>query len=314
MRNVLVTGGAGFIGSHLCEELLGKGMGVICFDNFEGNYPADAKRGNVSALLSNANFALVRGDVRKREDVAKVFTEKVDCVIHVAAKTGVRSSVQNPIAYFETNVNGTINVLEGCVGSKVKRLVFASSSSVYGSGKTPFSETQPSVPDSPYGVSKLAAENMCRIYSQMHGLSVVCLRFFTVYGPRGRPDMAPYIFTEKISAGQPIRVFGDGSSMRDYTYVKDAVAGVVASLDAEASFEVINIGSSKPVRLLDFIAVIEKLLGKKANIVSEPEQPGDMKATYADISKAKRLLGFRPVTSIEQGMVEFVKWYREKKQ
>ncbi|MBS3132527.1 SDR family NAD(P)-dependent oxidoreductase [Candidatus Woesearchaeota archaeon] len=312
METALVTGGAGFIGSHLCEELLGRGMKVVCFDNFEENYPKSVKEANIRGLLDDKNFVLVEGDVRKKEDVSGVFRQhKINYVFHIAAKTGVRPSVNDPVSYFGTNVNGTINVLDACVKSKVKKFVFASSSSVYGSARIPFSESGLTVPDSPYGVSKLAAEHICRIYHNLYGIKSVCLRFFTVYGPRGRPDMAPYIFTDRISRQLPVRVFGDGSSMRDYTYVKDAVAGLVKAMEADMGFEVINIGSSKPLKLVDFIGVIEKLLGKKADVAVEGEQPGDMKATYADISKASLLIGFKPSVSVEQGMEEFVKWYRE---
>ena len=312
METALVTGGAGFIGSHLCEELLGRGMKVVCFDNFEENYPKSVKEANIRGLLDDKNFVLVEGDVRKKEDVSGVFRQhKINYVFHIAAKTGVRPSVNDPVSYFGTNVNGTINVLDACVKSKVKKFVFASSSSVYGSARIPFSESGLTVPDSPYGVSKLAAEHICRIYHNLYGIKSVCLRFFTVYGPRGRPDMAPYIFTDRISRQLPVRVFGDGSSMRDYTYVKDAVAGLVKAMEADMGFEVINIGSSKPLKLVDFIGVIEKLLGKKADVAVEGEQPGDMKATYADISKASLLIGFKPSVSVEQGMEEFVKWYGE---
>jgi len=308
---ILVTGGAGFIGSHVCEELV-KTTQVICVDVFDSNYPESVKRNNIASMANNANFTLVEADILDASAVDQIFQQhKIDSVIHLAAKTGVRPSIENPKAYFDVNVKGTLNILNMCRKYGVKKLVFASSSSVYGSVETPFLENGSTSPDSPYGVSKLAAEHLCRIYHNLYGINSVCLRFFTVYGPRGRPDMAPYIFTDKISKGEPIKVFGDGSSIRDYTYVKDVVNGVLKALQANIGFEVINIGNSNPVKLLDFIGVIEKLLGKKANILHEAEQPGDMGATFAGMSKAEKLLDFKPTTSVEQGMAEFIKWYKE---
>jgi len=312
METALLTGGAGFIGSHLCEDLLTKGLKVVCLDNFEDNYPRSVKEKNIKELSNNQNFVLVEADIRKKEQLESIFKQHpVDYVFHIAAKTGVRPSVIDPVSYFETNVNGTVNILDLCVKSKVKKLVFASSSSVYGSTAIPFVENSLTVPDSPYGVSKLAAEHMCRIYNKLHGLPIVCLRFFTVYGPRGRPDMAPYIFTDLITKQQPIKIFGDGSSLRDYTYVKDVVSGLIKAMESDLDFEVINIGNAKPLKLVEFIGIIENILGKKAETTSAPEQPGDMKATYADITKAGKLLNFKPSISVEQGMAEFVKWYQD---
>ncbi|MAG15577.1 epimerase [Candidatus Woesearchaeota archaeon] len=308
---ILVTGGAGFVGSHVCEELI-KTTQVVCADVFDSNYPESVKRNNIASMIGNDNFKLVEINITNKTALETLFQDhEIESVIHLAAKTGVRPSIENPKIYFDVNVNGTLNILDACRKYDVKKIVFASSSSVYGSVETPFLESGLTIPDSPYGVSKLAAENLCRIYNKLHGINVVCLRFFTVYGPRGRPDMAPYIFTEKISKDEPIKVFGDGSSIRDYTYVKDVVDGVLKALNADLGFEVINIGNSNPVKLLDFIAIIEKLVGKKANIQHEAEQPGDMGATFADMTKAEKLLNFKPTTSIEQGMAEFVKWYNE---
>ncbi|MBI2664002.1 GDP-mannose 4,6-dehydratase [Candidatus Woesearchaeota archaeon] len=306
MDTVLVTGGAGFIGSHVCEELL-KSCKVICLDSIGSD---DGRRGIVNAL-SQPNFAFVSADITG--NIEQVFQQRrIDCVVHLAAKTGVRHSILDPKSYFAVNVNGTLNILNLCRKYKVKKMVFASSSSVYGSANAPFTESQQCLPDSPYGVSKLAAEHLCRIYSSLYGMNIVCLRFFTVYGPRGRADMAPFIFTDRISRDQPITVFGDGSSMRDYTYVKDAVSAVMAAMSSDLVFEVINVGNSRPVKLIDFIAVVEKLLGKKADIAVAPNQPGDMKATCADIAKARKLLNYNPAASVEQGMAEFVEWYKHK--
>jgi UDP-glucuronate 4-epimerase len=313
MKTALVTGGAGFIGSHLSEELIRSGFKVICIDNFENNYPKSTKLRNISGLAANNNFIFTESDVRIQADLEKVFQKhSIDYVIHLAAKTGVRPSVEDPAAYFSTNVNGTINVLNMCIRNKVKKVIFASSSSIYGSSsQIPFSEDEKMAnPDSPYGVSKLAAEHICRIYNAIYRLPITCLRFFTVYGPRGRPDMAPYIFVDKISKGEPIQIFGDGSSMRDYTYISDIVAGIIASLRRDSGFEIFNLGNSSPVNLLEFIGIIEETLGKKALLSFREEQPGDMKKTYADISKAGQLLGFKPLMPLKGGMKAFVDWYR----
>lgn len=313
MEKILVTGGAGFIGSSVCDELLAKGKSVICLDNFENNYPEKTKLRNTAEAQKNQNFTLIRGDVRKAEETERIFAEnRIDTVIHLAAKTGVRPSVIDPAAYFDTNVKGTINILNSCAKHKTNKIVFASSSSVYGSGtKAPFSEESTTIPDSPYGATKLAAEHMCRIYNKLHGLKITCLRFFTVYGPRGRPDMAPYIFTKKILDGEAISVFGDGTSKRDYTHITDITTGIMLATEKDTEFEIINLGNSHPIKLTEFIATIEKTTGKKARIEHSPEQQGDMKETCADIRKAEQILGYRPKTRIEQGMKSFAEWYKK---
>jgi UDP-glucuronate 4-epimerase len=314
MKTALVTGGAGFIGSSVCKELIRRGFKVICLDSFENNYPVILKQKNISGMLGNTNFLLAKQNINDFAALEKLFSEHtIDYAFHLAARTGVRPSVEDPAAYFQTNVNGTINVLDMCVKHKVKKVIFASSSSVYGSKSAiPFSEEEKALmPDSPYGVSKLAAEHICRIYNAIYGLPITCLRFFTVYGPRGRPDMAPYIFVDKIYKGQPLEVFGDGSSMRDYTFIDDIVQGIMAAFEADFGFEIFNLGNSSPVKLLDFIHVIEDALGKKAELRFRGKQPGDMERTYADIRKAGKLLKFKPAIPIKEGIKQLAKWYKE---
>ena len=310
---VLVTGGAGFIGSHVSERLLQRGDEVICLDNFNDYYAPERKRKNVEPFLNRSNYHLYEGDVRSEQDLAKVFQdEKIDKILHIAAMAGVRYSIQHPALYASVNVTGTINLLEIARRHEVQNFVFASSSSVYGArSQAPFREDEPvDHPISPYAATKRAAELLTYTYHHLYGLNCTSLRFFTVYGPKGRPDMAPYLFTRWIFEGKELTMFGDGSSRRDYTYVDDVVAGVVAALDANLPFEIINLGNSKTVSLKEFISVVENEVGKPAHIVQAEPQPGDVPLTNADIQKARHLLGYDPQTDIREGIGRFVGWYR----
>lgn len=313
MANVLVTGGAGFIGSHVCDALLEKGDRVICIDNFNDYYDPQIKEKNVEHNLNNQLFKLYKADITDIEKLREIFQENnIEIVCHLAARAGVRPSIKQPDLYTKVNVNGTLNLLELAKEFKIKNFIFGSSSSVYGNNKkTPFSESDNvDNPISPYAATKKAGELLCHTYHHLHGMNITCLRFFTVYGPRGRPDMAPFIFTKNIDQGKEINVFGDGTSKRDYTFVKDIVAGIIAAIDKPLGYEIINIGNSKTVELNYFISIIESILGKKAAINRMPMQPGDVEITYADITKAEKLLGYNPKTNIEQGMKEFIEWYK----
>lgn len=312
--NVLVTGGAGFIGSHTTQRLLERGDRVICLDNFNDYYDPARKRRNIAPFLNHAGYVLYEADIRSRDALRTVFeSARIDKVLHIAAMAGVRYSIQNPALYAEVNVTGTLNVLEMARIHRVQNFVFASSSSVYGlTSRAPFREDEPvSRPISPYAATKRAAELLLHTYHHLYALNCTALRFFTVYGPRGRPDMAPYLFTRWIFEGAPLKMFGDGSSRRDYTYIDDIVAGVVAALDADLPFEIINLGNSKTVALRDFIALVQRLVGRPAHIIQEDMQPGDVPLTSADIHKARELLGYDPHTDIEEGMTRFIDWYRK---
>ena len=316
MRNVLVTGGAGFIGSHLVARLLAEGRWrVTVLDDFNDFYDPALKRRNVEPHLGREEFALREADIRDRAALGAVFEEtKFDCVVHLAARAGVRPSLAEPVLYTETNVNGTVNLLELARGHGVKQFVFGSSSSVYGENeKVPFAEDDPvNRPISPYAATKAAGELLCHTYSHLFGLRCVCLRFFTVYGARQRPDLAIHKFARLISGGEPIPVFGDGTTRRDYTSVDDIVAGVRAAMDYDASaYEVVNLGGSRTVSLSELIALLERELGREAVVERLPAQPGDVPQTYADVTKARRLLGYDPLTPIEEGVRRFVEWFRE---
>ena len=308
--NCLITGGAGFVGSNLSDRLLKLGHNVITVDNLNDYYSPIVKKRNIEHNLKNENFKFYKVDIEDKESLKKIFeNKKIDIIIHLAARAGVRPSFINPELYFNTNVIGTLNVLELCREFKVK-LIFGSSSSVYGNDKIPFSEDDFCEEQlSPYGTTKRIAERLCEMYSKLYGIDVVILRFFTVYGPRGRPDMAPYIFVKNILEGKKIKMFGSGDSKRDYTYVGDVIERIVAAMNKGFKFEIINLGDSKPVLLKEFIALIEKVTGKKAIIEQVEEQKGDIKATWADISKAKKLLNYEPKVSVEEGMKRFVAWY-----
>jgi UDP-glucuronate 4-epimerase len=310
----LVTGGAGFIGSHVIEALLARGERVVCVDNFDPFYDAAIKRQNLSKALHHPLFTLIEGDIRNQQAMAEVFRNyPPDRIFHAAARAGVRPSVADPLLYEDVNIRGTLMLLELARQRAIKTFVFASSSSVYGGlQKVPFSEDIPSLqPISPYAATKLAGEFVCYTYHHLYSLPVTCLRFFTVYGPRQRPEMAIHRFVRLIEEGQKVQVYGDGTARRDFTYIDDIVQGVLSSLDRPFSFEVINIGESETIELKDLIHVIEQALGKRAVVEFLPWQPGDVPVTYADIAKARRLLGYRPTTPVKEGINRFVTWYRD---
>jgi len=314
MRNVLVTGGAGFIGSHLVGCLLGEGAWrVHVVDDFNDFYDPEVKRRNVEPHAGRGVFKLHEADIRDRAALEEVFKgARFDCVVHLAARAGVRPSLAEPVLYAETNINGTLNLLELARAYGVGQFVFGSSSSVYGENeKVPFAEDDKvSEPISPYAATKAAGELLCHTYSHLFGLRCIALRFFTVYGARQRPDLAIHKFARLISAGRPIPVFGDGTTRRDYTFVDDIIAGVRASMDYAASdYEVFNLGESRTVELRELIGLLEKELGREAIIDRKPLQPGDVPQTFADISKARRLLGYDPRTPIEEGVRRFVEWF-----
>src|SRR5881397_1711443 len=308
---VLVTGGAGFIGSHLAEKLLASGHQVVILDDFNDFYDPQTKHANVAGLARDVTVYHV--DLRDSESVRNLFhREKLDAVVHLAARAGVRPSIQSPRLYYETNVGGTLHLLEAARVTGVQRFIFASSSSVYGASKTiPFSEEEHLTQTlSPYGATKIAGEFVCATYSHLYQMRVVALRYFTVYGPRQRPDLAIHQFTRRIYAGQPIDQFGDGSTRRDYTYIDDIIQGTMAALRYEGSlFDVFNLGENQTIQLKDLIVAIENALGKKAKINQLPEQPGDMPLTCADISKARKLLCYKPTTRLSDGLPRFIEWF-----
>jgi UDP-glucuronate 4-epimerase len=312
MNSALVTGAAGFIGSHLCESLLHDGwrvLGVDCFDDF---YDPAAKHRNIAGFASHSRFELIKADIRDEDAMKEVLGRDVNMVVHLAARAGVRPSIERPLLYQDVNVRGTNVMLEAARQNGLKQFVFASSSSVYGnSPKVPFSESdRVDCPISPYAATKKAGELLCHTYHHLFGMNITCLRFFTVYGARQRPDLAIHKFTRLIESGKPIPVFGDGSMMRDHTYVDDIIAGVRAAMDRCAGFHIYNLGESRPVSLSDLIAVIEGALGKKAIIERLPPQPGDVDRTYADVTLAMRELGYEPRTELSDGLTKFVEWYR----
>ncbi|PIY97309.1 MAG: epimerase [Candidatus Kerfeldbacteria bacterium CG_4_10_14_0_8_um_filter_42_10] len=312
MTTILVTGGAGFIGSHICKKLVERGDLVICLDNFNNYYSPLRKIENIKPFLDKSNFLLYVVDVTNKISLEEVFKKhKIDKIVHLAARAGVRPSIEQPLLYQEANVQGTVNLLELSKKYGIKNFIFGSSSSVYGENKKiPFTENDNvDYPVSPYAASKKACELFCYTYSHLTNLNITCLRFFTVYGPQGRPDMVPYRFTDWIYQGQELIRYGDGTTRRDYTYIDDIIQGILLALEKNFKFEIINLGNSQTVELSYFISVIENLLDKKAKIKVLPEQPGDVPITYADISKAQELLGFAPKTKIEEGMEKFVKWY-----
>jgi UDP-glucuronate 4-epimerase len=308
---ILVTGGAGFIGSHLVEKLLSAGHQVVILDDFNDFYDPQIKHANIAGFAKDVTVCHV--DLRDNESVRTVFRrEKVDAIAHLAARAGVRPSIQHPRLYYDTNVIGTLHLLEAARVTGVERFIFASSSSVYGASKTiPFSEDQPLTQTfSPYGATKIAGEFLCSTYSHLHRTRVVALRYFTVYGPRQRPDLAIHQFTRRICAGEPIDRFGNGSTRRDYTYIDDIIQGTIAALNYDGPlYEVFNLGESETIQLKDLISAIESTLGKTAQINQLPEQPGDMPLTYADISKARKLLGYNPTTKLSEGLPKFIDWF-----
>lgn len=310
--SILITGGAGFIGSNLCEKLVSLGLEVICLDNFNNFYNPKIKKSNITGLISKENFKLIRGDILDKEALEKIFIEnEIEIIVHLAAMAGVRPSIENPLLYEKVNIEGTLNILECMRKFKLNKLIFASSSSVYGGNKKiPFSESD-SVdnPISPYAATKKAGELLCYNYHYLFNFDVFCLRFFTVYGPRQRPEMAIHKFTRQIFSQQNITVYGDGSSSRDYTYIDDIVTAVVAAINNIKGYEIINLGNSSPIKLINLIKLIENITCIKAKIVYEPMKPGDVFTTYANITKAKKLLNFTPETPINKGIEKFISWY-----
>jgi UDP-glucuronate 4-epimerase len=313
--NFLVTGGAGFIGSHLCERLLHSGHSVWAFDDLNAFYDPQIKRQHISALQSLAKpFEFVYGDLTDKGAMAELFAgARFDQIIHLAARAGVRPSLEEPALYQRVNVEGTVNVLEAARRHGVKKLILASSSSVYGvNSKVPFSESDPIFhPISPYAASKLACEALGHVYHHVYGLDVAMLRFFTVYGPRQRPDLAIHKFARLIRAGKPIPVFGDGTTARDYTYIDDILEGIMACTTRTFGFEVFNLGESQTVTLNRLIELLESALGKKAIIDRQPPQPGDVPLTCADITKARQQLGYHPTVKIDLGIPRFVSWFAQ---
>ena len=317
---VLLTGGAGFIGSHVAESLLRAGTKLCIVDNLDSFYSPETKRANLDEVNKVARFDFHTIDVCDFPALRGVFqTFRPDVVIHLAARAGVRPSIENPRAYQETNVGGTQNILELCREFRMSRLIFGSSSSVYGvSAQVPFSEEQSGLrPISPYAATKLAGELLCYVYAYLHKLPVVCLRFFTVYGPRQRPDLAIHKFTSLIEAGEPAPMYGDGKTGRDYTWCGDIVAGVMASIESRLPssappFVVYNLGNSSPITLNEMIRQLEVATGRRAIRKQMPMQPGDVPLTWADISKARAELGYEPRTDFPSGIAQFVGWYRER--
>src|SRR5436305_3195549 len=307
---VLVTGVAGFIGSPLVEKLLPAGHEVAILDDFNDFYDPQIKRENVSAV--SKDVAIHHVDLRDSASVRNLFhREKFEAIAHLAARAGVRPSIQHPQLYYDTNVTGTLHLLDAARVTGVERFIFASRSSVYGISKTvPFSEDQHLTQTlSPYAATKIAGEFLCSTYSHLHQMRVVALRYFTVYGPRQRPDLAIHKFTRRIYAGQPIDQFGDGTTRRDYTYIDDIIQGTMAALNYDGPlYDVFNLGESQTIQLKDLILAIESAVGKKAKINRLAEQPGDMPRTYADISKARKLLGYSPTTKLSEGLPKFVEW------
>ncbi|HWQ89323.1 MAG TPA: GDP-mannose 4,6-dehydratase [Desulfitobacteriaceae bacterium] len=325
MKSILVTGGAGFIGSHVCEALLNRDYQVISIDSFNDFYDPRRKRRNIEEIKAVAasrraenSFISVEGDIRDRGCLEKLFaTYKPEAVIHLAAYAGVRPSIQNPVLYTDVNISGTVNLLECLKDHRVRYHVFASSSSVYGNNKkVPFSENDiVDFPISPYAATKKSGELLCHTYHHLYGINTACLRFFTVYGPRQRPDLAIHKFAGLMTQGLPVPLYGDGSTQRDYTFIADIIDGVVKSLEwtfsADKKYEVFNLGESQTISLAQMVATLEKVTGLKAVLDHQPRQPGDVDCTYADISKAKAMLGYNPVTSFEAGVAAFVSWYKK---
>jgi len=326
---ILVTGGAGFIGSHLCERLLAEGHKVICFDNFNDFYDPELKEQNIAKAKEQHNATLVRGDICNVSLLDSLFSEQVlkqahvsrltiqgskpNIVVHLAAMAGVRSSIASPTRYVDVDIKGTVNLLEMAQKYGVRQFIFGSSSSVYGpNGKAPFFEEDPTnFQISPYAVAKKAGELYCRTYHHLYGISITILRFFTIYGPRQRPDMAIRKFTELMTEKKPIPMFGDGTSERDYTYIDDCINGIIAAIEKPFDFEIFNIGNSSTVKLRALIDLIAERLRVDPKIEQLPEQPGDVPITYADISKARSLLGYNPKVSLKEGIERFVQWYSE---
>ncbi len=313
-KKIFITGVAGFIGSHLCRRLLAEGgYSIVGLDNFDDFYSPAVKRDNIAESAASENFELIEGDIRDKKCVESILGGgKFDMIVHLAAKAGVRPSIEDPLGYDDVNLRGTTVLLEAARKFGVKKFIFASSSSVYGNNKkVPFSESDNvDFPISPYAATKKAGELLCHTWHGLYGLDIFCLRFFTVYGPRQRPDLAIHKFCRLIEADKPIPVFGDGSMERDFTYIDDIIDGVVAAMQRCSGYQIYNLGESRPVRLDVLISEIESALGKKAKIYRLAEQPGDVRRTYADVDKAVKELGYQPRTQLSDGLKQFVKWLR----
>lgn len=315
-RTYLITGAAGFIGSNLVDEMLANGNSdIVCVDNFDNFYDESIKRNNIKKHLESPFYKLYEGDIVDQRFLKKVFdNHQITHIIHLAAKAGVRPSLENPLAYTQTNIVGTANLLEMAKEYGIKKFIFGSSSSVYGSRTDgPFNEEMKiDKPISPYAATKSAGEQLCYTYSYLYNINIICLRFFTVYGPRQRPDLAIHKFSKLINEGKSIPVFGDGTTKRDYTFVEDILQGILASVEYDKTqFEIFNLGESQTIELNFLIKLLEENLQKKAIIDRQPLQPGDVPLTYADISKARKLLGYNPTTPVEEGLKKFVAWFNE---
>jgi UDP-glucuronate 4-epimerase len=314
--NILVTGAAGFIGSHVCEYYLESGNSVTGIDNLDSFYPEEIKLSNISGIKNNRHFRFYKADIRDRAALKSILSSaNIDIVIHLAAKAGVRPSIDAVEEYYDVNVNGTLSVLEEMKANNVKRMIFASSSSVYGNNKKiPFSESDPvDNPISPYASTKKSGELLCHVYYHLYGFDITCLRFFTVYGPRQRPDLAIHKFTRLIDEGKPVPYYGDGSTARDYTYITDIVYGINCALNNLGGYKIYNLGESRVIRLDSLVMAIENALGKKAVLKMLPLQQGDVRITFADISKAKVEIGYDPKFSFNDGIKEFIEWYLKNK-
>jgi UDP-glucuronate 4-epimerase len=312
MTTSLITGTAGFIGSHLAETLLNIGHTVIGIDNFNDYYDPQLKHQNNTILTKHPNYTFIKGDIRNSETINTLFkTHSIDIVIHLAAMAGVRYSIENPTLYFDVNINGTLTLLEACRHHNIKKLLFASSSSVYGNNqKVPFSESDTvDFPVSPYAASKKAGELICYNYHHLFNMNITCIRFFTVYGPRQRPEMAIHKFTRMIDQNETIPVFNNGNCLRDYTYIDDIIQGIQKIMDSNFTYDIVNLGESAITSTLDMIRIIESSLGKKAILNLLPPQPGDVDQTYANISHAKETYGYSPQVSLQDGINRFIKWY-----
>jgi len=313
MGSVLVTGGAGFIGSHFCERLLREGIQTICLDNFDDFYDPAMKHRNVSALKASPLFDNYEGDIRDRPFLADLCRRyRFDAVVHLAARAGVRPSIKNPLLYEEVNVRGTLNTLDVCREFRIQRFVFASSSSVYGENtRIPFSEEDPAdFPVSPYGATKRAGELLCYVYHRLYDIDIVCLRFFTAFGPRQRPEMAIHKFTRLIDHRKAVPMYGNGGSLRDYTYIDDIIDGLFKAFVKNRGYEIYNLGESRTTKLVDLIQMIQRALGKEAAIRELPDQPGDVPVTCANITKARKKLGYNPRFDVDEGIYRFIEWYR----
>lgn len=322
MRTILVTGGAGFIGSHLSERLLKEGNKVLVIDNFNNYYDPVIKKNNVEEVkktciennISLENYKVFEGDIRDNEFLKEVFSNKIDSIMHLAAMAGVRPSIEDPSLYYDVNITGTVNILEKCRETGVKEFVFASSSSVYGNNeKVPFAEIdRVDNPISPYAATKKSGELLCHTYHHLFDMNIACLRFFTVYGPRQRPDLAINKFTSLILENKEIPFYGDGTTSRDYTFVEDIVTGIVRSINYvntdKKVFEIFNIGGDKTVSLMEMVETIEEVLGKKAKLNRLPMQPGDVNRTCADIAHSKKIIGYNPQTTFKEGIKKFIDW------